>query len=73
MRIGASGRRNKWRRAHQSAGYQKGAEHTEAGASAAGGIKSVPSDAQGFMGLVKIAFPTVEIKHSSMFSSQPVE
>lgn len=47
--------------------------HREAGTSAAGGIKSVPSDAQGFMGLVKIAFPTVEIKHRRMFSSQAVE
>lgn len=63
----------KWSRAHQSAGYQSTAVHREAGTSAAGGIKSVPSDAQGFMGLVKIAFPTVEIKHRRMFSSQAVE
>lgn len=48
------------------------AAHREAGTSAAGGIKSVPSDAQGFMGLVKIAFPTVEIKHRRMFSTQAV-
>lgn len=60
-------------RAHQSAGYHSTVEHREAGTSATGGIKSVPSDAQGFMGLVKIAFPTVEIKHRRMFSSQAVE
>lgn len=60
-------------RAHRSAGYLSTAEHREAGTSAAGGIKSVPSDAQGFMGLVKIAFPTVEIKHHRMFSTQTVE
>lgn len=58
---------------HESAGYLRAAERREAGASAAGGIKSVPSDAQGFMGLVKIAFPTVEIKRSGMFSSRAVE
>lgn len=63
----------KWSRAHQGAGYLSTAEHREAGTSAAAGIKSVPSDAQGFMGLVKIAFPTVEIKHRRMFSTQAVE
>lgn len=63
----------KWSRAHQSAGYLRAAEHREAGTSAAGGIKSVPSDTQGFMGLVKIAFPTVQIKHRRMFSTQAVE
>lgn len=66
----------KWSGAYQSAGYLSWAEHREAGtsaAAAAAGIKSVPSDAQGFMGLVKIAFPTVEIKHRRMFSTQAVE
>lgn len=63
----------KWSRAQQSREYQSAAAHREAGTSAAGGIKSVPSDTQGFMGLVKIAFPTVEIKHRRIFSSQAVE
>lgn len=63
----------KWSISYLSAAYLRAAESREAVTSAAGGIKSVPSDAQGFTGLVKIAFPTVEIKHRRMFSSQAVE
>lgn len=50
-----------------------GAAHHEQSASTTGGIKSVPSDAQGFMGLVEIAFPSVEIKLCVMLTGQTSE